>query len=94
MNGLTPLEKKALSVTQLVEKDRKVRTDTTMYDKVELSDQGKDITRFMDLIGAVSDIRESRVEEVRCAIEGGTYNVRMEQVAEKIMGGNLLNKLI
>jgi flagellar biosynthesis anti-sigma factor FlgM len=80
--------------TQVAEKDRRTGTDAAEFDRVDLSNHVKDISRLNDLINAVPDVRESQVNEVRFAIEGGTYDVRAEQVAEKIMGGNLLDETI
>ena len=93
MNGLPPIEKKFHPVIQFSGKDRIVRTEKTNQDKVELSNHGKDITRFMDLINAVPDVRESRVAEMHSAIKSGTYNVKAEQVAQKIMVGDLLYEI-
>jgi len=93
MNALIPLEKKSHPVMLPVVKDRQIRVETTGQDKVELSNHGKDITRFIDLINAVPDIRELRVEEMHSAIESGIYNVKAEQVAQKIIGGDLLHEL-
>jgi len=94
MNGVMPLEKKGHPVAQLVGKDRQTRAETTGQDKVELSNQGRDITRFIELINAVPDVRQLRVEEVHSAIESGIYNVNAELVAQKIIGGDLLYEII
>jgi flagellar biosynthesis anti-sigma factor FlgM len=92
MNGLPPIEKKFHPVIQFSVKDRLVRAEKTNQDKLELSNHGKDITHFMDLINAVPDVREFRVEEMHSAIESGAYNVKAEQVAQKIMVGDLLQE--
>ena len=91
-NGLTSLGKEFRSTAQVAGNDRRSGTGETERDKVDLSNFGKGISRFTDLINATPGVRESWVEKVRSLIEGGTYDVKAEQVAEKIMGGDLLNE--
>ena len=95
-NSLTSLEKKYQTADiQIAGKDRRLNAEKASgLDKVELSNYGRDISRLDDLINAVPDIRESRVEEIIFTMESGSYNVKAEQVAEKIMGGDLLDKFI
>lgn len=62
-------------------------------DRVELSVRGREIQHLDALIQSTPDIREGRVEQIRRSIENGTYNVRAEQVADKILGGNLIDEI-
>ena len=63
--------------------------------KTELPDSERNFLRIDDMICTVPDVRESRVEEVLSSIGSGAYyNVKAEQIAEKIMKGDLLNELI
>lgn len=62
-------------------------------DRLELSVRGLEISHLEELIRSTPDVRESRVEEVRAQIESGTYNVKAEKIAEKIIGGNLLDEV-
>jgi len=94
MNGLTPLEHKNHTVMQPVGKDRQKHAETTVQDKVEFSNHGRGVTRLMDLINAVPDVRELRVEEIHSAIETGVYNVNAELVAQKLIGGDLLSEIV
>ena len=75
-------------------KDRSTGLEAARFDRVDLSNQVRDISRLNDLVNAVPDVRTSRVEEVRFTIENGTYDIKAEQIAEKIMGGDLLDELI
>jgi len=95
-NFLTSLGKKYQPAEiQIAGKDRQPYAQKAPgTDKVELSNYGRDISRLNDLINAVPDVRESRVEEVIFTMESGAYNVKAEQVAEKIMGGDLLDRFI
>ncbi len=62
-------------------------------DRLELSIKGREISHLDELIRSTPDVRESRVEEVRRQIESGTYNVKAEKIAEKIVGGSLLDEI-
>jgi anti-sigma28 factor (negative regulator of flagellin synthesis) len=44
-------------------------------------------------VRSTPDIREFRVEQVRRSIEAGTYNVKAEKIAEKIIGGSILDEV-
>jgi len=62
-------------------------------DRVELSVRSREIQHLDELIRSTPDVREALVEQVRLSIENGTYNVRAEQVAEKILGGNIFDEI-
>jgi|WetSurMetagenome_2_1015567.scaffolds.fasta_scaffold788937_2 negative regulator of flagellin synthesis FlgM len=62
-------------------------------DRLELSVRSREISRFDELVRLTPDVRENKVEQVRREIEAGTYNVKAEKIAEKIIGGGLLNKV-
>jgi negative regulator of flagellin synthesis FlgM len=65
---------------------------TSESDRVEISIRSREFQRLDELIQSIPDIREARVEQIRQAIENGTYNVRAEQVAERILGGALIDE--
>jgi negative regulator of flagellin synthesis FlgM len=60
---------------------------------LELSVRSREISHLDELIRSTPDVREERVEEVRRNIENGTYNVKAEKIAEKIIGGSLLDEI-
>ena len=63
------------------------KTGTTMAtDKVEISQIGKDFQIAKQAVSQVSDIREDRVSAIREQMASGTYNVSMEDVADKLLG--------
>jgi negative regulator of flagellin synthesis FlgM len=62
-------------------------------DRLELSVRGLEISHLEDLIRSTPDVREERVEQVRREIESGTYNIKAEKIADKIIGGNLLDEV-
>ena len=63
-------------------------------DSIELSVRSREIQHLAVLINQVSDTRDTKVEQVRSAIENGTYNVKAEKIADKIIGGNLIDKVL
>ncbi len=62
-------------------------------DRLELSVRSREISHIDELVRSTPDVREMKVEQVRREIEAGTYNVKAEKIAEKIIGGYLLDKL-
>jgi flagellar biosynthesis anti-sigma factor FlgM len=66
---------------------------TTGSDRIELSVRSREILHLDELIQSTPDIREAKVAQIQGAIEGGTYNVRAEQIADKIIGGNLIDEV-
>ena len=89
-----PIGKRFQPAAGVVERDRRGCADVATPDRVVLSNHYRDVSRFNDLVGSVSDVRELRVEELRFSIESGAYDVSAEQIAEKIMGGDLLDELV
>jgi negative regulator of flagellin synthesis FlgM len=62
-------------------------------DRIELSVRSLEIQQLDRLIQSTPDVRAARVAEVRSAIENGTYNVKAEQIADKIIGGSLIDEV-
>jgi negative regulator of flagellin synthesis FlgM len=62
-------------------------------DRIELSIRGREVQRLNDMIQSTPDIRADRVEQVRNALESGTYNVRAEMIADKILGGDVIDEM-
>ena len=79
---------------QVAGKDRQAVAEAKGVDQLELSGRGKDIARMDDLIQSVPDVRDSVVDAVRLSIENGTYKVKAEQIAEKMMRSSPLNELL
>lgn len=98
INGTNPLIGLIKNVQRLDATQQSVRSSTVGgsgggSDRLELSVRSLEMTRFDDLIQSVPDVREDRVEQIRSEIEAGTYNVKAEKIAEKIIGGNLLDEV-
>jgi flagellar biosynthesis anti-sigma factor FlgM len=67
--------------------------ESSVSDRLELSVRSREITHLQELIQSAPDVRESKIEQIRGSIERGTYNVKAEKIAEKIIGGSLLDEV-
>ena len=62
-------------------------------DRIELSVRSREIQHLDGLVRSTPDVREAKVEQIRSAVESGTYNVKAEKIADKILGGNLVDEI-
>jgi len=62
-------------------------------DRIELSVRSREIQHLDELIRSTPDVREAKVEQIRSAVESGTYNVKAEKIADKILNGNLIDEI-
>jgi negative regulator of flagellin synthesis FlgM len=61
-------------------------------DRLELPARSRDISHLNELIQSTPDIREDKVASIQQQLENGTYDVKAEEIADKILGGNLLDE--
>ena len=99
INGNNPLIGLKSNVRQLDGTQRSVHTGKSGNDpcsgsdKLELSVQSRNVQHLDDLIRSAPDIREAKVEQISRELQTGTYNVKAEKIAEKIIGGTLLDEV-
>jgi len=62
-------------------------------DRIELSVRSLQIQHLDAAIQAASDIRVDRLEQIRSAVVLGTYNVKAEKIADKILSGSLIDEV-
>jgi negative regulator of flagellin synthesis FlgM len=98
INGTNPLigvnnSVQRLEASQQSERAPKGGEEHSGSDRLELSVRSREISQLDELIRSTPDVRESKVEQVRSELEKGTYNVKAEKIAEKIIGGNLLDEI-
>ena len=60
-------------------------TKTQKKDEVALSKTAKDFQAVYKLLNATPDIRQDKVDDIKEKINAGNYNVKAEEVAEKIL---------
>ncbi|MBN2319513.1 MAG: flagellar biosynthesis anti-sigma factor FlgM [Acidobacteria bacterium] len=99
INGNNPLIGLKSNVRQLERSEQSVQTEksgsdrSSGADRLELSVQSRKVQHLDDLIRSTPDIREAKVEKITHDLQTGTYNVKAEKIAEKIIGGTLLNEV-
>jgi negative regulator of flagellin synthesis FlgM len=98
INGSSPLivlnnGMQRIESPQSAEKSAKSGGASVETDRLELSVRSREIAHLNELIQSTPDVREERVEQVRQQLENGTYNVKAERIAEKIIRGNLLDEV-
>lgn len=54
-------------------------------DEVSFSSMGKDMQVAKNALAGVSDVRESKISELKAKVQSGTYNVSPEAFADKLI---------
>jgi len=98
INGTNPLIGLTKNVQRLDSLQQSERNQITGggnsdSDRLELSVRSREISHLEELIQSTPDVREDRVNQVRSQIERGTYNIKAEKIAEKIIGGSLIDEV-
>ncbi len=91
IEGLTPNTGMMPEKTQGKASERSEEVLTK--DQVTVSETAKQISRLMVEVSNIPDIRTDRVEELKNAINSGTYEVKGSEVAGKILKEALIDKL-
>ncbi|PAB59371.1 flagellar biosynthesis anti-sigma factor FlgM [Anaeromicrobium sediminis] len=69
--------------------DKPIKTESKKFkqeeDKIDISEKARDYQVAYGAYKKLPQIREEKVEEIKKKIETGTFNVSMEQVADKIL---------
>jgi negative regulator of flagellin synthesis FlgM len=77
------LEKHRLSQT--------VEDKSSSTDKVELSARSKEMQKIHEVLQKTPDIRAERVASLKKQIEEGTYDVKSEAIADKMIKESILD---
>ncbi len=98
INGTNPLiglNKNVQRIDSSLQPDRTQATGggRSDSDRLELSVRSREISHLEELIQSTPDVRQERIDQVRNQIENGTYNIKAEKIAEKIIGGDLLDEI-
>lgn len=62
-------------------------------DRVELSQQAKEIVNAQKTAAAIPDVRQGLVDQIKSRIENGTYAVNAEKTASGLLGEALVNQM-
>lgn len=60
-------------------------------DTVEISNRSQETIQVREVIDQVKDVREEKVDELRSAVQSGTYGVNGEEVADGIIGESIVD---
>ncbi len=76
-------------ISQIYQTSNKMKTQktssTTARDKVEISSFGKAYQVAKSAVNDAPDIREDKVADIKSRVEYGTYEVRSESCADKLV---------
>lgn len=60
-------------------------------EKVSISKESRDAGMMREIINKLPDIREEKVQELKAQIENGTYKVKSEDIAKKMISESLID---
>jgi negative regulator of flagellin synthesis FlgM len=63
-------------------------------DKVQLSDQARQVKEAADTLAKLPDVREKKVQQVKMEVEAGTYNVSGQKVAMDMLKESFENNMV
>lgn len=78
--------------TSKVKKTEK-KSSVGTYDQVEISQQGRDYQVARKAVAAQPDVRMDRVNMIKSQMASGTYNVKMEDVADKLLDSHFTKRI-
>lgn len=84
---------KTQGMLQPLGKAEEVPYGTRVRDDISLSFSQDDLKKVRELVDKLPDIRLDKVESIAREIEAGTYGVDARQVADKMMGRLLADRL-
>lgn len=75
------------------ERNPKCGNEAPASGRQKASIRDREISNLNELIRSTPDVREDRVENLRKKIQGGTYDIKAEEIAKKIIKGNPLDEI-
>jgi len=93
-NILTTYRQRAQAVSEKDGSREEVRTVRgNQRDRLEISPKAREVQRLKRLLEQIPEVRQDKVQAIRQKISRGEYGVSAEDVAEKILGRALADKL-
>ena len=71
----------------------KAENTAAKTDTVNISDAAKEIQEVRKELDNIPEVRAEKVEQLKNQIENGTYEIKSEEIAEKMLKDSLLNDL-
>jgi negative regulator of flagellin synthesis FlgM len=72
----------------------KAEKNVAKTDTVNISDAAKEIQEVRKELDNIPEVRAEKVEQLKNQIENGTYEIKSEEIAEKMLKDSLLNDLL
>ena len=63
-------------------------------DQVRISDRAKEFRLLSELVAQSPDVRADKVGKIQSVLKSGSYNVRGEQVADKLIANTILDTIL
>ncbi len=73
---------------------RFAKTETVKSDKAHFSREARECGRIQEILAQTPDIRAEKVAQLKMAVQQGTYEVNGEKVAEKMLEGYFVDRII
>lgn len=67
---------------------------SSKLDEINLSTQAQVVQTARQVIDGLPDVRAEKVAQIKEAVKCGSYNISGEDVAEKMVGRTLVDKLV
>jgi len=71
----------------------KAETNVAKTDTVNISDAAKEIQEVSKQLDDIPDVRTEKVQQLKNEIENGTYKIKSEEIAEKMLRESLFNDI-
>ena len=71
----------------------KAETNVAKTDTVNISDAAKEIQEVRKQLDDIPDVRTEKVQQLKNEIENGTYKIKSEEIAEKMLRESLFNDI-
>lgn len=68
--------------------------EVTQTESVNLSHKAKDLQKAREVMEATPEIRENKVGQLKREIEAGTYSVKRDEIATKMVRESLIDAFI
>ena len=73
---------------------RQEQREVTQAESVKLSHKAKDLQKAREVMEATPEIRENKVGQLKREIETGTYSVKRDEIATKMVRESLIDAFI
>jgi negative regulator of flagellin synthesis FlgM len=94
LNDLAGLLSGLNDVQRASPKSKETLAPKERADQVRISDRAKQFQQLSQLVTQTPDVRTHKVEKIQAAIKAGSYNVRGEQVADKLIANTVLDEIL